>query len=80
MNYEAYKMTIAELPEAVAAYLQTDGTYEQNSGLMELLQRQTDYYQKRFWKMADQKKEQLERAQARRDNQMIQELVRQINA
>lgn len=47
------KMTIAELSEAVEAY--TESGFDPNAmrPLMDLLQDQTDYYQKRFWKMVD---------------------------
>jgi hypothetical protein len=46
-----------ELAEAVQAF--ADGGYDGQAmrPLMELLERQTDYIQKRFWKMVDQKLE-----------------------
>lgn len=50
------KMTIAELPEAVDAYAASGFDPEAMRGLMDLLEQQTDYYQKRFWKMADERK------------------------
>jgi hypothetical protein len=47
------KMTIAELPEAVQVYASSGFDPNKMRPLMELIQKQTDYYQKRFWKMAD---------------------------
>ena len=47
------KMTIAELPEAVEAFISSGCDADQMRTLMDLLQAQTDYYQMRFWKMVD---------------------------
>lgn len=47
------KMTIAELNEAVQVYVNAKQLGLEMPALMELLQQQTDYYQKRFWKLAD---------------------------
>ena len=47
------KMTIAELTEAVQVYVGAKKQGVEMPALMELLQKQTDYYQKRFWKLAD---------------------------
>lgn len=47
------KMTIAELPEAVEAFASMDFDPNQARPLMDLIQEQTDYFQKRFWKMVD---------------------------
>ena len=47
------KMTIAELNDAVQAYVTAKQRGNEMPALMELLQQQTDYYQKRFWKLAD---------------------------
>ena len=45
------KMTIAELPEAVEAFISSGCDADQMRTLMDLIQVQTDYYQNRFWKM-----------------------------
>lgn len=47
------RMTLAELPEAVNAYLQGKAQGERMWPLMELLQKQTPAYQTKFWKLAD---------------------------
>lgn len=47
------KMKISELQEAVQAYVTAKQRGNEMPALMELLQKQTDYYQKRFWKLAD---------------------------
>lgn len=47
------KMKIAELNEAVQVYVNAKQLGLEMPALMELLQKQTDYYQKRFWKLAD---------------------------
>ena len=47
------KMTIAELPEAVEAFVNSGFDADEMRTLMNLIQDQTDYYQKRFWKMVD---------------------------
>lgn len=47
------KMTIAELNEAVQVYVAAKQQGLEMPALMELLQEQTDYYQSRFWKLAD---------------------------
>ena len=53
------KMTMAELPVAVAIYAASGYDPVAMKPLMDLLQQQTDYYQKRFWtlvvKMYDNK-------------------------
>lgn len=43
------KMTMAELPDAVEAYANAGFDPDAMRPLMDLLQEQTDYYQKRFW-------------------------------
>jgi hypothetical protein len=47
------KMTIAELPEAVQVYAAANFDPRDARPLMELLFKQTDYIQKRFFKMAE---------------------------
>jgi hypothetical protein len=47
---------MAELPELVGAYASSDFNPDQMRPLMDLIQRQTDYIQKRFWKMVDERK------------------------
>lgn len=47
------KMTIAELTEAVQAFAAADFDAEAMRPLMDLVESQTDYYQKRFWNMVD---------------------------
>lgn len=47
------KMTMNELPEAVEAYAASGFDPEAMRPLMELLEKQTDYYQGRFWALAD---------------------------
>lgn len=47
------RMKIAELNEAVQVYVNAKQLGLEMPALMELLQKQTDYYQKRFWKLAD---------------------------
>jgi 6-phosphogluconate dehydrogenase len=54
MNTNTLKM--AELQEAVDFYASVDFDPNQARPLMDLLQAQTDYIQKRFWKMADEAK------------------------
>jgi hypothetical protein len=49
-------LKMAELQEAVDFYASVDFDPNQARPLMELLQAQTDYIQKRFWKMADEAK------------------------
>ena len=49
---------MAELQEAVDFYASTGFDPDQARPLMDLLQAQTDYIQKRFWKMADEAKAQ----------------------
>lgn len=48
------KMKISELSEAVQVYVNAKQLGLEMPALMELLQKQTDYYQKRFWKLADE--------------------------
>ena len=48
------KMTMNELPEAVEAYAASGFDPEAMRPLMELLEKQTDYYQGRFWALADE--------------------------
>lgn len=48
-------MRIAELNEAVQVYVNAKQHGLEMPALMELLQRQSDYFQKRFWKLADAK-------------------------
>ena len=49
------KMRIAELNEAVQVYVNAKQHGLEMPALMELLQCQSDYFQKRFWKLADAK-------------------------
>lgn len=49
-------LKMAELQEAVDFYASVDFDPNQARPLMELVERQTDYIQKRFWKMADEAK------------------------
>lgn len=50
---ENQKMLISELNEAVQVYVNAKQLGLEMPALMQLLQKQTDYYQKRFWKLAD---------------------------
>jgi predicted Zn-dependent protease len=50
------KIKTTELPEAVQAYVASGYDPSAMSDLMDLLQEQTDYIQKRFWKMVDSTK------------------------
>jgi len=43
------KMKMAELDEAVTFYASVDFDPDQARPLMDLLQEQTEYYQRRFW-------------------------------
>lgn len=43
------KMLLAELPEAVATFAASGYDPDAMRPLMDLLQKQTDYYQGRFW-------------------------------
>ena len=54
MNTNTLK--IAELQEAVDFYASVDFDPNQARPLMELVQGQTEYIQKRFWKLADEAK------------------------
>jgi hypothetical protein len=47
------KLTIKELPEAVAAFAAADFDHNRMRSLMDLIQAQTPYMQKRFWKLSD---------------------------
>ena len=55
------KMTIAELPEAVEAFISSGCDADQMRTLMDLLQVQTEYYQNRFWKMVGNQSQQPQR-------------------
>lgn len=50
----SYRITMKELPEAVAAFAAVDFDHNQMRTLMDLLQMQTPYIQKRFWKLSDE--------------------------
>lgn len=50
---ENQKMLISELNEAVQVYVNAKQLGLEMPALMQLLQNQTHYYQKRFWKLAD---------------------------
>jgi predicted Zn-dependent protease len=50
------KMTMAELPDAVAMYAASGYDPEASRPLLDLIEAQTDYYQKRFWTLADMMK------------------------
>ena len=54
MKTDTIKMT--ELPELVSVYASSNFDPSEMRGLIELIERQTDYIQKRFWKMADERK------------------------
>lgn len=47
------KMTISELPEAAAMFAASGYDADSMRSLMDLLQDQTEYYQKRFWTLID---------------------------
>lgn len=47
------KMIMAELPEAVAMYAASGYNPDACRPLINLIEAQTDYYQKRFWLLAD---------------------------
>lgn len=47
------KMTMSELPEAAAVFAASGYDADAMRPLMDLLQKQTDYYQKRFWTLID---------------------------
>ena len=51
---------MAELPELVGAYAASDFDPKQMRRLIELIERQTDYIQNRFWKMVDERKAEIE--------------------
>lgn len=51
---------MAELPELVGAYAASDFDPNQMRRLIELIERQTDFIQKRFWKMVDERKDEIE--------------------
>lgn len=53
MNTKA--LTLKELPEAVDAYLNLKSVGHDASRLIELIQNQTEYIQKRFWALVDAK-------------------------
>ena len=50
----------AELSEAVKAFASSGFDADEMRPLMELMERQTDYIQKRFWKMVDERKAEIE--------------------
>jgi hypothetical protein len=47
------KITLKELPDAVRAFADADFDADRMRTLMNLLQEQTPYIQKRFWKLSD---------------------------
>ena len=52
---QKYKMTTREINEAVQVYVNAKQLGLEMPALMDLLQRQTDAFQKKFWKLADAK-------------------------
>lgn len=46
-------ISLKELPDAVAAFANADFDHDRMRSLMNLLEQQTPYIQKRFWKLAD---------------------------
>lgn len=47
------KLSLKELPEAVRAFADADFDHNRMRSLMDLIQAQTPYIQKRFWKLSD---------------------------
>lgn len=55
-NTKTNKITLVELPELVDAYLAQRAAGEEARGLLNLIQIQTSYMEKRFWAMVDGKR------------------------
>lgn len=54
-NTKTSKVTLKELPELVDAYLSFKAAGDDISRLMDLVQDQTHYMEKRFWALVDAK-------------------------
>jgi fructose 1,6-bisphosphatase len=65
----------SEIPEAVAAFAASGFDTDEMRSLMTLVENQSDYVQKRFWKMADEAKAKAARAGADRLGQMMANLI-----
>lgn len=69
----------SELNEAVAAFAASGFDTDEMRSLMTLVENQSEYVQKRFWKIVDERKAEKRRATARGDMKAIREAVAQIN-